>query len=174
MTLPSRLDCIATSAKHCLMQMVAALPAGWWADKDSQVLSLRLASSLNNNLHASYIGTASSWPVSGDLAANQLAQPCCLQMVAALPAGWLADKYRRDRILKAAAVLGALAGVGLAVTLVDALPIKALFAATALLGCYTGFNNAPLEALFSDCIPRGRRYTHTHTCDASFRMLVLL
>ena len=79
-------------------------------------------------------------------------------MIAALPAGWLADKYRRDRILKVAAVLGALSGVGLSVTLVDALPMKALFAATALMGCYTGFNNAPLEALFSDCIPRGRRY----------------
>lgn len=78
-------------------------------------------------------------------------------MMAALPAGWLADKYRRDRILKVAAILGALAGCSLAVTLVKALPLKALFAAMALLGCYTGFNNAPLEALFADCIPRGRR-----------------
>lgn len=78
-------------------------------------------------------------------------------MFAALPAGWLADKYRRDRILKLAAVLGALAGISLAVTLVKSLPMKALFAAMALLGGYTGFNNAPLEALFADCIPRGRR-----------------
>ena len=83
-----------------------------------------------------------------------------MQMLMALPAGWLADKYRRDRILKAAAMLGALAGISLAVTLVDALPIKALFAAMALLGGYTGFNNAPLEALFADCIPRGRRYVY--------------
>ena len=81
----------------------------------------------------------------------------CPQMLAALPAGWLADKYRRDRVLKVAAVIGTLAGVSLAVTLVDALPIQALFGSMALLGCYTGFNNAPLEALFADCIPRGKR-----------------
>ena len=80
-----------------------------------------------------------------------------MQMVAALPAGWLADKYRRDRILKGAAVLGALAGTSLAITLLNQLPVKALFGACALLGSYTGFNNAPLEALFADCIPRGKR-----------------
>ena len=80
-------------------------------------------------------------------------------MLAALPAGWLADKYRRDRVLKVAAVIGTLAGASLAVALVDALPIQALFGAMALLGCYTGFNNAPLEALFADCIPRGKRST---------------
>ena len=83
-----------------------------------------------------------------------------LQMVAALPAGWMADKYRRDYILKGAAALGAIAGASLAITLLYKLPVKVLFGACALLGTYTGFNNAPVEALFADCIPRGKRWGH--------------
>ena len=78
-------------------------------------------------------------------------------MLAALPAGWLADKYRRDYILKGAAALGTLAAAILAIALLYQLPVQALFGACALLGIYTGFNNAPLEALFADCIPRGKR-----------------
>ena len=85
---------------------------------------------------------------------------CCLQMVAALPAGWMADKYRRDYILKGAAALGAIAGASLAITLLYKLPVNVLFGACALLGTYTGFNNAPLEALFADCVPRGKRWGH--------------
>lgn len=82
---------------------------------------------------------------------------CYVQMVAAVPAGWLADAYRRDRVLKAAAAIGAVAGASLAIALLYQLPIGVLFGACALLGSYTGFNNAPLEALFADCIPRGKR-----------------
>lgn len=78
-------------------------------------------------------------------------------MLAALPAGWLADKYRRDYILKGAAALGTVAAATLAAALLYDLPVQALFAACALLGVYTGFNNAPLEALFADCISRGKR-----------------
>ncbi|KAL0048731.1 hypothetical protein WJX82_009744 [Trebouxia sp. C0006] len=83
------------------------------------------------------------------------------QMVAALPAGWMADKYRRDYILKGAAALGAIAGASLAITLLYKLPVNVLFGACALLGTYTGFNNAPLEALFADCIPRGKSSLYT-------------
>lgn len=78
-------------------------------------------------------------------------------MLAALPAGWLADKYRRDYVLRGAAALGTVAAATLAAALLYDLPVQALFAACALLGVYTGFNNAPLEALFADCIPRGKR-----------------
>ncbi|MCJ1241957.1 hypothetical protein MMC14_009964 [Varicellaria rhodocarpa] len=76
--------------------------------------------------------------------------------MAALPAGWLADKYRRDCILRGA-VIGTVAGITLTLALLFRLPIEALFGACALLGTYTGFNNAPLEALFADCIPLGKR-----------------
>ena len=79
-------------------------------------------------------------------------------MLAALPAGWLADRYRRDYVLKGAAALGAMAAVTLAATLLYQLPVQSLFGACALLGVYTGFNNAPLEALFADCIQRGKRH----------------
>ena len=78
-------------------------------------------------------------------------------MLAALPAGWLADKYRRDHILKGAAAIGAVAAATMALALLYQLPTGALFGACALLGTYTGFNNAPLEALFADCIPHGKR-----------------
>ena len=78
-------------------------------------------------------------------------------MLAALPAGCLADRYRRDYVLKGAAVLGTIAAATLAIALLYQLPVPSLFGACALLGIYTGFNNAPLEALFADCIPRGKR-----------------
>ena len=79
-------------------------------------------------------------------------------MLAALPAGWLADRYRRDYVLKGAAALGAMAAATLVATLLYQLPVQSLFGACALLGVYTGFNNAPLEALFADCIQRGKRH----------------
>lgn len=79
-------------------------------------------------------------------------------MLAALPAGWLADNYKRHYVLKGAAALGAVAAITLAIALLYQLPVQSLFAACALLGIYTGFNNAPFEALFADCIQRGRRH----------------
>ena len=86
-------------------------------------------------------------------------------MVAALPAGWLADNYRRDYILKGAAALGKVAGATLALTLLNKLPVAYLCVACGLLGSYTGFNNAPLEALFADCAPRGKRSVRViHHC----------
>ena len=100
-------------------------------------------------------------------------QVCCLQMLAALPAGCLADNYRRDYVLKGAAVLGAIAAATLAIALLYQLPVPSLFGACALLGMYTGFNNAPLEALFADCISRGRRQVpapllvSTHECSVN-------
>lgn len=85
-------------------------------------------------------------------------QPSYLQMLAALPAGWLADQYRRDFVLKGAAALGMVAAATLAIALLYQLPVQSLFGACALLGIYTGFNNAPFEALFADCIQRGKRH----------------
>ena len=79
-------------------------------------------------------------------------------MLAALPAGWLADNFRRDYVLKGAAALGTVAAATLAIALLYQLPVQSLFGACALLGMFTGFNNAPLEALFADCIPRGKRH----------------
>ena len=79
-------------------------------------------------------------------------------MLAALPAGWLADNYRRDYVLKGAAVLGTVAAATMVIALLYQLPVPSLFGACALLGMYTGFNNAPLEALFADCISRGKRH----------------
>lgn len=83
------------------------------------------------------------------------------QLVAALPAGFLADRYRRDTLLRAGALVGAAAGGLLAVALAWQPTVGMLAAASALLGCYSGTYNAALEALFADSVPPGRRWART-------------
>ncbi len=80
------------------------------------------------------------------------------QLVAALPAGFLADRHRRDTLLRAGALVGAAAGGLLAAALAWRPTVPMLAAASALLGCYSGTYNAALEALFADSVPPGRRW----------------
>jgi MFS family permease len=82
-----------------------------------------------------------------------------LQLVAALPAGYLADRHRRDTILRGGAAVGALAGALLAYALaVQPTQVWLLAAAMAGLGCYRGVYNSALEAIFADSIETGRRW----------------
>lgn len=69
----------------------------------------------------------------------------------ALPAGFLADRHRRDRTLALGALLGLLAGSLQLLALVR-YPGSALWlgAAMAALGAYSGWTAGPLEAIFAD------------------------
>lgn len=69
------------------------------------------------------------------------------------PSGYFADKYRRDTLLKLAAIFGAIA-ILLASTADSILKI-----AIALLfwGLFQGLNRPSLEALFADSVPTGKR-----------------
>lgn len=86
---------------------------------------------------------------------------CTLQLLVAFPAGWLADHMRRDRVLRIAAALGAIAGCALLTALVLQLDVTYLFLAAALLGVYRGFNNPALESIYADSVPTGQRYGST-------------
>jgi MFS family permease len=99
-----------------------------------------------------------------------------LQMLAALPAGWAADRHRRDSMLRAGAAVGLVAGGTLALALAVRPTVWALGAAMALLGCYRGIYSAAMEAIFADSIQQGRRCAfvngnaacgQVHTCLAS-------
>lgn len=81
-----------------------------------------------------------------------------LQLVVALPAGWLADRTRRDLVLRIGAVVGLAGGIALAWAITFTHSATAIAIAMALLGCYRGFYNPALEALFADSVASGRRY----------------
>ena len=80
-----------------------------------------------------------------------------LQLVVALPAGWAADRYRRDAMLRVGSCVGACAGVLLGGALATTPRVWALAAAMGVLGCYRGVYSAALEALWADSIAPGRR-----------------
>ncbi|EFN59526.1 hypothetical protein CHLNCDRAFT_138179 [Chlorella variabilis] len=84
-----------------------------------------------------------------------------LQMLVALPAGYLADRHRRDTMLRAGAAVCAVAGAVLACALMLRPTVWMLGAAMALLGCYRGIYSAALEAIFADSIMQGRSGLYT-------------
>lgn len=84
-----------------------------------------------------------------------------MQLLVAFPAGWLADHMRRDRVLRIAAALGAIAGCALLTALVLQLDVTYLFLAAALLGVYRGFNNPALESIYADSVPTGQSALYT-------------
>ena len=79
-----------------------------------------------------------------------------MQLLAAIPAGILADRHRRDAMLRAGAAVGALAVLFMAWTLLLHPHVWALTAAMSLLGCYRGVYSSALEALFADSVEQGR------------------
>jgi MFS family permease len=81
-----------------------------------------------------------------------------MQMAAAFPAGWAADYYRRDTILRVSALIGALGGISLGVALALHSGYWPVIGAMALLGIYKGVYTPASEAIFSDSVPTGRRW----------------
>ncbi|KAL4431233.1 hypothetical protein ABPG75_006489 [Micractinium tetrahymenae] len=84
-----------------------------------------------------------------------------LQMLAALPAGWAADRHRRDTMLRCGAAVGAAAGILLGYALALRPTVWMLGATSALLGCYRGIYSAALEAIWADSIATGRSSLYT-------------
>ncbi|KAK9864374.1 hypothetical protein WJX84_002708 [Apatococcus fuscideae] len=84
-----------------------------------------------------------------------------LQLASAVPAGWVADAWRRDYVLRGAACIGAAAAITLAASLIFRWPIWTLFVAMSLLGLYRGFNNPSLEAIWADSVAAGRSKLYT-------------
>lgn len=101
------------------------------------------------------------------------------QVTAAFPAGWLADRYRRDRVLKYSAVLGQVAVVLILLALFSG-DLLGLFSrdetektqtrfdstlveyvllciGLGIWGTFCGASNAPLEALFADSTDTANR-----------------
>ena len=78
------------------------------------------------------------------------------QLCASIPTGILADKYRRDTLLKIGAVFGIFAA---AASIVAALRPHYLLLVVALVlwGIHWGIVNTSITALFSDSIPDGER-----------------
>ena len=70
-----------------------------------------------------------------------------------LPAGYLSDRFPRDRILRSAAVVGLL---GLVFALV-ATDIVMIFIALLFWGLFQGMNRPSLEAIFADSVESGNR-----------------
>jgi len=81
-----------------------------------------------------------------------------MQLVAAVPAGLLTDKCRRDTVLRIAAGIGLVAGLTLAYCLFFSAPVWAFMIAMGLVGAYKGFNNPAIESIFADSVQRGKRY----------------
>jgi len=78
------------------------------------------------------------------------------QLLAAIPAGVLADKIARTKVLKVSGCLGfAAAAVLIIGILMDSLP--AMFVALSLWGLYRGTWDPPLKALFADSMELGSR-----------------
>lgn len=70
-----------------------------------------------------------------------------LQMLLAGPAGWLADRYRRDSVLRVASLMGACAAAVLGWVLFTDAPVWMLYVAMGLIGAYRGFNNPAVEVI---------------------------
>ena len=111
------------------------------------------------------------------------------QLIAAFPAGYLADRFRRDKVLRYSSILGHFAiaaifialfwketshseseenttqfvliciGLGKDIILAILVSLIVLLVAIGLWGTYTGSSNAPLEALYADSTTDENRST---------------
>ena len=87
------------------------------------------------------------------------------QLVMSFPAGVLADKYRRDTMLKLSSGIGIVAILSTICTLVlcsrgdthGTMYFSYLAVSLAIWGCFRGVSNTSLSALFADSIPTGQR-----------------
>lgn len=78
------------------------------------------------------------------------------QLVFSLPAGYFADKTRRDTILKISGAIGLLA-TALTFLAVERTSLTLLYVVFGCWGMFSAFQNPALEALFADSIPHGQR-----------------
>jgi len=78
------------------------------------------------------------------------------QLCTSIPTGILADKYRRDTLLKAGAVVG-IGAVGFSLRAALRPSYGMLLVALLLWGVHWGIVNTSITALFSDSIPDGER-----------------
>jgi MFS family permease len=78
------------------------------------------------------------------------------QLLTSFPAGYYSDRFRRDTLLKGAAVVGVTA-VGATLYACWRGDYAALVAGLAVWGCYWGISNTSMSALFADSIPQGQR-----------------
>ncbi|CCI42901.1 unnamed protein product [Albugo candida] len=78
------------------------------------------------------------------------------QVLLALPAGYIADRYRRDRNLKMAAGLGILSAIMTALA-IGMSHLGLMYVSFGIWGAFTALQRPAMEAIFADSIPRGRR-----------------
>lgn len=78
------------------------------------------------------------------------------QLCAALPSGFTADKFRREKVLKAAGVVG-LTSCAISIAGFWFESINLIFVAFALWGVFNSLHGPASEALFADCYPQGQR-----------------
>lgn len=88
------------------------------------------------------------------------------QLLTAPLAGYLADKFRRDAVLRVAATIGLVAGLTLAASMYFQGSVWHFFLAMALMGTYRGFNNPAVESIFADSVQTGKRQVNP-TCATS-------
>ncbi|GLD97971.1 hypothetical protein PINS_up006668 [Pythium insidiosum] len=78
------------------------------------------------------------------------------QLLFSFPAGYLADKTRRDTILKVSGAIGLFSTL-LTFVAVEQTSLSLLYVAFALWGFFAAFQDPAMEALFADSIPHGQR-----------------
>lgn len=78
------------------------------------------------------------------------------QLVFSFPAGYFADRIRRDTILKLSAVIGLVASA-LTFWAVEASYMNLLYVTFGLWGLFAALQSPAMEALFADSIPHGER-----------------
>ncbi|GAB9476173.1 hypothetical protein Gpo141_00013243 [Globisporangium polare] len=78
------------------------------------------------------------------------------QLVFSFPAGYCADRIRRDTILKVSGVIGLVSSV-LTFWAVEGSSMNLLYTTFALWGLFAALQSPAMEALFADSIPHGQR-----------------
>lgn len=78
------------------------------------------------------------------------------QLFTSFPAGYLADRYRRDTMLRVASVV-ALAAIAAILYAAYTSDYRALVVGLAIWGSYWGISNTAMSAIFADSIPTGQR-----------------
>lgn len=79
-----------------------------------------------------------------------------LQLISSFPGGYLADKYRRDTVLRCSAIIGTIA-VALIVSAVTTKNFYFLLAAFSTVGIYWGLTTTSISALFADSLTDAQR-----------------
>ena len=82
-----------------------------------------------------------------------------VQLVVSLPAGWLADRRRRDLVLRIGAMMGLCGGLSLLAAMISTWMTNSILrvgVAMSLLGSYRGIYTPALEAIFADSVEVGR------------------